>query len=694
MLNRLSKRLPRHRQIVVASSTASTQTQCPWNSGRPFSSTASASAAAVESNDSARVPRRSFGRPMSRDAYGRPLPRSDDNTELASGKRKTVQLKVPASGKATAEDYEALVHRLIAARQPIDAHHLNTVCTGLLEELQGLGLHPTKYTLTHMLTAACLASDFEQVYRLMDLHKAYWIAVSPRNVHEAVVMMCKEGCLEQAIVFVESHQTQQSATASASASSSSPQADASQMYDRTVRYLIRHLLEANEADVALTLLKAIDARAADLHRSNHSGRSLSSDIGYCYRCLMTFASLQHAGGVQYVWDVAVRSGKLIDLDEGSLSVLLNVCSRQGLPVLATEIIKTASGLGIKPSADHYACLLDAYAVRGDLRNAMTVLALMRRSGVPPAPTTADGIIRAIGPHDGEVESAFAILLSLHGQDPSLADVAALNAIIDGCANAQAASRALATFEEATKTLGIQPDSNTLDALLRACVAGRQKTLALGVVDTFTAQYPAIKLSRDAYECITVVCLLRADYEDAFEWLERCKDAGHIPSAKLYKSVVRRLLRSQDPRAKVAMDEMQGFGYKDVPLARLVDSTFAKNIPPSDQQQQHQQRPFRVILVPENSGVLDRIRGLLDDIRAFVPYERIAQEREALAVRTERKAEAQRRWQRNAKEERERERAEDRQRAHEDRQIENDIEMPIEQEEEHTTTTHEQRQAMQ
>jgi len=74
-----------------------------------------------------------------------------------------------------------------------------------------------------------------------------------------------------------------------------------------------------------------------------------------------------------------------------------------------------------------------------------------------------------------------------------------------------------------------------------------------------------------YERLIVLCLTGPTYEDAFFYLEEMKGLDFYPSQSVYEAIVRRCVSAKDQRYRIAIEEMQEFGY-NVPssLQRFID----------------------------------------------------------------------------------------------------------------------------
>lgn len=209
------------------------------------------------------------------------------------------------------------------------------------------------------------------------------------------------------------------------------------------------------------------------------------------------------------------------------------------------------------SEPHFAPLLQAFAVKGDLKNAFAILDIMRTYGIEPEKETAFPIYHAIRGDISAIDNAYYALEELRGENKTV-DVVALNVIIHACAMAGDLNRAIATYRESA-TLGVTPDVDTYNAVLEACIIAKKRDLGDVVVKEMKAA--GISPNVATYAKMIALSCTQTVYDDAFKFLEEMKGYGIVPPEGTYIGLIKRLAKERDPRVHVALEEMELFGYK-------------------------------------------------------------------------------------------------------------------------------------
>lgn len=264
-----------------------------------------------------------------------------------------------------------------------------------------------------------------------------------------------------------------------------------------------------------------------------------------------------------------------------------------------------SRLGFEPTIYHYASLIESYCVAGDVKNAFMILNIMRKQGKKPTDACAGPIVRFLATDVDLVDRAFFTLQDAHAAGQTI-DTVALNAVIDASVLMQDLSRAIATYQE-HESLGVNPNLDTLNSLMTGCIGAQNKVLALSLVAAFREKHSIVAGGR-TFERLIYVCILQDDYEDAFKYLEEMKEEGHQPSIGVYSLIIRRCVAQRDPRAKIAYEEMKGWGYRHPLVDRLF--TGAPDV----------RRP---LVTAASTGTYDRLLTFAESDRWFKPKDQIS-----------------------------------------------------------------------
>lgn len=258
----------------------------------------------------------------------------------------------------------------------------------------------------------------------------------------------------------------------------------------------------------------------------------------------------------YCWQKAIHTFNLRP-DEGTCLSMLRLAGKNADPKLATDIIRQLSTSGYPYKEPYFTPLLEAFVAKKDIKSAFNVLDIMRVSGVQPNVRSTLSIKRYLGTDLDRIDNAYYILEDLR-RDGKTVDVAAFNVVIDACATANDLKRTVATYREA-KNLGVTPDVETYNAVLGACIVDAVKGMGTVILDEM--KEAGVAPNAETYSRMVALCCTQRNYEDAFNYLEEMKGYGIVPPASCYETLVKKLASENDPRFHIALEEMEGLGYK-------------------------------------------------------------------------------------------------------------------------------------
>jgi pentatricopeptide repeat protein len=263
-----------------------------------------------------------------------------------------------------------------------------------------------------------------------------------------------------------------------------------------------------------------------------------------------------AEGVVRTWQEIVHTIG-ISPDEGTCMLVLNTAARHGLSALADDALRALRVIEVPWKEQHFAPLIAALARAGQLREAFGALELMRTAGVVPTTETAEPIFDAIRKSTDVVDDAWAALDEMHEQGRAI-DALALTTIVRAAVALGDLQRAVGVYKGAG-ALGVTPDVHAYNALLEGCVAARHRELG----DQLLAEMRTAEVSPTAatYLQLVLLCLTQVPYEHAFFYLEEMKAQGHVPPVIAYESLVRKCRAHEDPRWRLAAEEMRACGYE-------------------------------------------------------------------------------------------------------------------------------------
>lgn len=259
----------------------------------------------------------------------------------------------------------------------------------------------------------------------------------------------------------------------------------------------------------------------------------------------------------YFWRKIIDK-EIFNPDDGLCLATLNVAARYGDPPLASDVIRILGNRGLRLEEHHYAALLEAYAVAGDLVSAFSVLGIMRRAGVTPAEYTAMPIVtRLVGADEATVEKAFVILQRLQRTGKNV-DIAALNVLINVHVKRNNLEAAFDIYN-AMPDFELRPETRTFNLLLKGAALLGNKDFAMNMVSEM--KEAGVQPDADTYEWAFSSCLVKMDYEDAFGFLEEMRVAGFLPRIRMLKALASRCYEAGDNRCKVALEEMMERGVE-------------------------------------------------------------------------------------------------------------------------------------
>ncbi|EJT51105.1 hypothetical protein A1Q1_07700 [Trichosporon asahii var. asahii CBS 2479] len=316
--------------------------------------------------------------------------------------------------------------------------------------------------------------------------------------------------------------------------------------------------------------------------SMHSGLNLPTQNWV--QILTASADAQYLEGVEAAWNRVVENHAYAP-DEGLLLAILAVAGREGRTDIATAALGELANIKVKPQEHHFAPVLEAMCNEGRVPEALRLPGKMRAAGVVPLLRTVQPLVKVL---DSEhvVDQAFYELEDM-AQNNEPVDVAALNAVIAASVNIGDLQRARAT-QLAAESLGVKPDVDTFNLVIRACEKAGHRVLGDTVLNELTSA--GLKPNAETYEALIHLCLTQVPFEDAFFFLEKMKAQGVTPPRSVYLELAFKCVRTDDKRWRLVVEEAQSLGYNMPPsLDRLAQQR--------EQGVQARNRSFR----PRNNG---------------------------------------------------------------------------------------------
>lgn len=260
-----------------------------------------------------------------------------------------------------------------------------------------------------------------------------------------------------------------------------------------------------------------------------------------------------------LWHKIVH-GLKVTPDEGTCLEVMNTAGRHGLPELCMDALRVLQSIGATIHDYHFAPVVEAFSRLNRLKDAFSILSLMRSKGLVPTPDTAHPIFNSIRTSPDTVDVAWTALEELE-KEGQLIDITAVNVVIQAAVAHGDLQRAVGVYQIIPE-FKIRPNVHTFNALLSGCIATAHKELG----EKFLVDMKEAEVRPDAqtYERLVVLSLSGETYEEAFFYLEEMKAANFYPPLSIYESMIVRCADAGDTRYKIALEELQEFGYEVSP----------------------------------------------------------------------------------------------------------------------------------
>ncbi|CAG8484078.1 8520_t:CDS:2 [Paraglomus occultum] len=275
--------------------------------------------------------------------------------------------------------------------------------------------------------------------------------------------------------------------------------------------------------------------------------------------------------VEHCWKKAIEFKG--DVDDGLCAYILQLAGRTGNTSLATSVAKYLIDKEAPLDEHHYASLIAAFARNGKIREAVLALGIMRNRGIAPNEYTSEGITDFAQYSHVRVQEALLLLRDLHDQK-HFVDIEAINALIRACkvltkrdgpkkGKFMAGTMADVDFADiiyrTASELDLTPDTNTLNALLHVLTRTGNLYMAESYLNDFQAK--GVEFNVVTYSRMIEIMCMQINYEKAFVYLEEMKKKNIVPPANVYRHIIRKCAYNNDPRASIAIQEMESLGYK-------------------------------------------------------------------------------------------------------------------------------------
>lgn len=279
-------------------------------------------------------------------------------------------------------------------------------------------------------------------------------------------------------------------------------------------------------------------------------------------------------------------GKASEPDEGLITQILFVAAEHKDPTLASQVFRVLGEHGYTYKVHHFETLMESFASLSDWKNTFRLLGVMRTKGLEPNKRLARALMKPLTKDSGQVHSACRAMEELHAEENTV-DVVAFNMVLYAFAYKNQFESAVAFYESAAK-LGVDPNVETLETLLDACIHARKVPEG---VDYYKSYAERGMQSQTAMSKMVVLACTEEDYEIAFDYLEEMKSQGITPLRGCLYRLVKKMAEADDARLPLALDDMTAYGYEVTPFLEEHIARWKERHHPSE-------RPQRVVDPPE------------------------------------------------------------------------------------------------
>ena len=280
--------------------------------------------------------------------------------------------------------------------------------------------------------------------------------------------------------------------------------------------MIYTLCEAEEFDAAIGLMQD---RITDGH--------IDISPTLWYYLLDTASRALHHSATLFAYRARVETGYL-NPPAGICINILNTAARHADTYLATSVLRICGRhSGNSVQLHHYEALIETYVAAGDIRTAITLLAVMSAAGHAPNEGSTRPIYTYLCQSPALPEDALSILKDLRDQNRAI-PVQAVNVLMQASIAHHQFDFALDLYKKLNDfTPDLKPDTASFNILFRGCAQAQRKDTAMFLA----SEMVAMKVPRNSitYDRLILVCLdSDPDHGDAWRYFEEMRDSGWWP----------------------------------------------------------------------------------------------------------------------------------------------------------------------
>ncbi|KAI8972256.1 hypothetical protein BD414DRAFT_426061 [Trametes punicea] len=415
---------------------------------------------------------------------------------------------------------------------------LDQEARAVFADMLAMGVQPNRQTF-HNIMKSIAVVDQEELHDTLRTMEEWSIQPNEFTYEIIITRLAEIGRLEQCLQYL----------------AKLPRAGLSPTL-KTASAIITTAANMGHARLALELAQAFE---------DSSVRRLDGDVWV--DILVSCAEALYANGVTVAWRKVVHDLRFLP-DEGCCLQVLHTAARHGLSTLALDVLEVLKSIKIVWCEHHIAPVIESMCRHAEIKEAMIMLDYMRKNDIVPTLETAQPIFEIISKDADAVDNAWGQLEILREEGHNV-DVVALNVVIQASVALQDLQRAVGTYK-ASANLGVKPNVDTYNLLLRGCIDARHRELGDRLLSDM--KDAGIKPDVTTYERMIRLCLTQSTYEDAFFYLEEMKTLGMVPPLTVYEALIRKLVSVGDVRHKLALEELKECGYDVSPrLKSFIES---------------------------------------------------------------------------------------------------------------------------
>jgi hypothetical protein len=396
----------------------------------------------------------------------------------------------------------------------------------LLREMEKLEIHRSSALYHGALAALAVHPNYRLRNGILKAMERSWVAVSREGEQHVLLGLLRDGQYEIAFEKLED------------------------MVERKVKidgwvYDIFIFAFARE-DFLDDAIKIMHHSLEDPRRDLH--------LNLWYYLLDTCSRAFHHEGTLYLWRRLVHT-KIIDPSDGIILNVLNTAARHRDTILSSEAIERLTDRGTKLQRHHYEAMVECYAAKMDIRNALQILCIMAKAGISPTLASTRPVYLCLTVHHHLLETA---VEALHGIRKEYdVPIAILDGIIDAAVETGRHMEAMDIYRHIRHLCSEGPGLKTVQLLLKSCHD-------LDMLIFLAAEQPILAMQANpaTYERVIHDCAISGRLDMAFRLLKEIPareseddeaDESWWVSRKTVLAIVKACLEAKDDRFNDLME---------------------------------------------------------------------------------------------------------------------------------------------